>query len=182
MQIAGASAGVVRTQDGRLAQIWDTTRWNLDFPAELAGQPSLRFQGAPAVFGRDLAGNKKSIYAITQDGRLAQIWDTTRWNLDFPAELAGQPSLRFQGAPAVFGRDLAGNKKSIYAITQDRRLAQIWDTTRWNLDFPAELAGQPSLRFQGAPAVFGRDLAGNKKSIYTITHDRRLAQIWDTSV
>jgi subtilisin family serine protease len=49
-----------------------------------------------AVFGRDPAGNKKSIYAITSDGRLVQIWDTTRWNLSFPAELANAGSLRFQ--------------------------------------------------------------------------------------
>ena len=49
-----------------------------------------------AVFGRDAAGDNKSIYAVTGDGRLAQIWDTTRWNLSFPAELANAGSLRFQ--------------------------------------------------------------------------------------
>ena len=170
----------VVTSDARLAQLWDTDRWNLDFPAELGGQAGLRFQGSPAVFGRDLPGNKKSIYVVTSDGRLAQLWDTDRWNLDFPAELGGQAGLRFQGSPAVFGRDLAGNKKSIYVVTNDARLAQLWDTDRWNLDFPAELGGQAGLRFQGSPAVFGRDLPGNKKSIYVVTSDGRLAQLWDT--
>ena len=170
----------VVTADGRLAQVWDTDRWNLDFPAELSGQPELRFQAGPAVFGRDAGANKKSLYAITTDGRLAQVWDTDRWNLDFPAELAGQPGLRFRGAPAVFGRDAGANKKSLYAITTDGRLAQVWDTDRWNLDFPAELAGQPGLRFRGAPAVFGRDAGANKKSLYAITTDGRLAQVWDT--
>ena len=171
----------VVTIEGRLAQIWDTTRWNLDLPAELAGQPNLRFQGSPAVFGRDAAANKKSLYAITADGRLIQVWDTSKWNHDFPAAAAGQPNLRFQGSPAVFGRDPAGNKKSIYAITTDGRLAQLWDTTQWNVDFPAEATSQPNLRFQGGPAVFGRDAAGNKKSLYVVTTDGRLAQLWDTT-
>ena len=101
-----------------------------------------------AVFGRDAAGDKKSLYAITTQGRLAQLFDTTKWNIDFPAEATNQPSLRFQGSPAVFGRDPAGNKKSIYAVTTDGRLVQIWDTTQWNLSFPAELANAGSLRFQ----------------------------------
>ena len=169
------------TADGRLIQVWDTSQWNHDFPAAAAGQPTLRFQGSPAVFGRDPAGNKKSIYAITTDGRLAQIWDTTQWNIDFPAEATNQPNLRFQGSPAVFGRDPAGNKKSLYLATTDGRLVQIWDTTQWNVDFPAELAGQAGLRFPGTPAVFGRDPAGNKKSIYAVTTDGRLVQIWDTT-
>ena len=147
---ANTKSNYVVTSDGRLAQLWDTDRWNLDFPAELGGQPGLRFQGSPAVFGRDLAANTKSIYVVTSDGRLAQLWDTDRWNLDFPAELGGQPGLRFQGSPAVFGRDLAANTKSIYVVTSDGRLAQLWDTDRWNLDFPAELGGQPALRFEGA--------------------------------
>lgn len=30
-------------------------------------------------------GDQKSIYVITADGRLAQLWDTDVWNLDFPA-------------------------------------------------------------------------------------------------
>jgi len=134
-----------------------------------------------AVFGRDPADDKKSIYAVTTQGRLAQLFDTTKWNLDFPAEAANQPTLRFQSAAAVFGRDPADNKKSLYAITTDGRLAQVFDTTKWNLDFPAEAANQPKLRFAGGPAVFGRDAAGNKKSIYAITTDGRLAQIWDTT-
>ena len=167
------------TGDGRLAQIYDENGWNLDFPAEGAGQPGLRFTGSPAVFGRDLARNLKSIYAITSDGRLAQIYDENGWNLDFPAEGAGQPGLRFTGSPAVFGRDLARNLKSIYAITSDGRLAQIYDENGWNLDFPAEGAGQPGLRFTGSPAVFGRDLIRNTKSIYAMTGDGRLAQIYD---
>jgi hypothetical protein len=166
--------------DGNLAQIWDTDKWNFDLPVELSGNPSIRFTSSPAVFGRDSAGNKKSLYAITTDGRLAQIWDTNKWNLDFPAELSGNPGLRFTGSPAVFGRDSAGNKKSLYAVTTDGRLAQVWDTDKWNLDFPAELSGNPGLRFTGSPAVFGRDSAGNKKSLYAITKDGRLAQIWDT--
>ncbi|MFA5179674.1 MAG: hypothetical protein WC405_00010 [Syntrophales bacterium] len=168
------------TTDGRLAQIWDTDRWLLDFPAEKAGQGELRFQGSPAVFPTNAAGNKKSIYAITADGRLAQVWDSDRWILDFPAEKAGQGELRFQDSPAVFPDNAAENKKSIYAITTDGRLAQIWDTDCWNLDFPAEKAGQGELRFQNNPAVFPTNAAGNKKSIYAITADGRLAQIWDS--
>jgi hypothetical protein len=170
------------TNDGRLTQLWDTNVWNLDFPAELAGQGGLRFQGSPAVFGRDQEANETSVYAITNDGRLAQLWDTNVWNLDFPAELAGQGGLRFQGSPAVFERDPAANKKSIYAITNDGRLAQLWDTNVWNLDFPADLAGQGGLRFQGSPSVLGRDAAANKKSIYAITTTGQLTQVWDTDV
>ena len=133
------------------------------------------------MFGRDPADNKKSLYAITTDGRLAQIWDTTKWNIAFPAEQAGQPNLRFQGSPAVFGRDPAANRKSLYAITTDGRLIQVWDTTQWNHDFPAAAAGQPNLRFQGSPAVFGRDPADDKKSIYAVTTQGRLAQLFDTT-
>jgi predicted nucleic acid-binding protein len=169
----------VLTDDGRLAQVWDDNGWHLDFPADGAGHGSLRFQGSPAVFGRDLARNTKSIYIVTSDGRLAQVWDDNGWHLDFPAESAGQASLRFQGSPAVFGRDLARNTKSIYIVTSDGRLAQVWDDNGWHLDFPADGAGQASLRFQGSPAVFGRDLARNTKSIYLVTTDGRLAQVWD---
>ena len=112
-----------------------------------AYQPSLR---------TNAAANKKSIYLLTTDGRLAQVWDTDRWHLDFPAEAAGQGGLRFQNGVAVFATNASANKKSIYAITTDGRLAQVWDTGRWNLDFPAEAAGQGGLRFQGIPAVFRR--------------------------
>jgi hypothetical protein len=119
----------------------------------------LRFQGGIAVFPTKAEENKKAIYAVTTDGRLAQIWDTTTWNVDFPAEVAGPAGLRFQGgiagiavppAPAsgaVFPTKAEENKKDIYAITTDGRLAQIWDTNQWNLDFPAELAGSTGLRF-----------------------------------
>ena len=100
----------------------------------------VNFKGRPAVFPTNARANKKSIYVLTTDGRLAQIWDTDRWNLDFPAETAGQRGLRFQGSPAVFPTNAGGNKKSIYVLTTDGRLAQIWDTDRWNLDFPAEVA------------------------------------------
>ena len=136
------------TTDGRLAQIWDTDRWNLDFPVENTSQAGLRFGGDPAVFGRDAAGDKKSIYAVTFDERLAQIWDTDGWNVDFPVEHTDQPGLRVRPTPAVFVRETAGNKKSIYAVTSEGRLAQIWDTDQWNLDFPAELAGRQDLRFR----------------------------------
>jgi hypothetical protein len=168
------------TTDGRLAQIWDTTHWELDFPAELAGHAQLRFQHGVAVFPTNAQDNKKAIYAITTDGRLAQIWDTDHWELDFPAELAGHAQLRFKGIAAVFPTNAADNKKSIYAITTDGRLAQIWDSNQWELDFPAELAGHGSLRFQPFPAVFATNGEDNKKSIYVITEDGRLAQIWDT--
>ncbi|MGE0729408.1 MAG: hypothetical protein AB7O92_12200 [Acidimicrobiia bacterium] len=167
------------TTDGRLAQLWDTDQWNLDSPAELAGQQNLRFQGTPAVMPTTHGPNKKSIYAITTDGRLAQLWDTDQWQLDFPAELAGQQNLRFQGTPAVMPTTHGPNKKSIYAITTDGRLAQLWDTDQWQLDFPAELAGQQNLRFQGTPAVMPTTHGPNKKSIYAITTDGRLAQLWD---
>jgi hypothetical protein len=85
------------TTNGRLAQIWDTTTWNLDFPAEIAGPAfaGLRFQGGIEVLPTKAEENKKNIYAITTDGRLAQIWDTNQWNVDFPAELAGSTGLRF---------------------------------------------------------------------------------------
>ena len=129
----------VITEDGRLAQIWDTDHWELDFPAEAAGFGSLRFQQGVTVFSTNAEDNKKAIYAITTDGRLAQIWDSNRWELDFPAELAGHAQLRFQGIPAVFPTNAEDNKKSIYAITTDGRLAQVWDTNQWKLDFPNEL-------------------------------------------
>jgi hypothetical protein len=46
------------------------------FPVEAAGQGGLRFQGSVAVFPTNAAANKKSIYLLTTDGRLAQVWDT----------------------------------------------------------------------------------------------------------
>lgn len=168
------------TSDGRLAQIWDDHQsWHLDFPAEIAGFSSIRFQGSPAVFPRDPVRNLKSLYLTTTDGRLAQVWDDEGWHLDFPAELAGQHNLRFLGTPAVFPRDPFRNLKTVYATTTDGRLTQIWDHDGWNLDHPAERAGFPELRFQGSPAGFGRDLARNLKSLYAVTIDGRLAQIWD---
>jgi hypothetical protein len=77
--------------------VYDAAGWHLDFPAEAAGQASLRFEGSPAVFGRDPMRNTKSIYAMTIEGRLAQVYDGAGWHLDFPAEAAGQATLRFQG-------------------------------------------------------------------------------------
>jgi len=162
--------------DGQLMQIGP---W--DYPARMARREDLRFAPSPCVFPQVLNTNKKSLYALTADGRLAQVWDTNNgWNLDFPAELAGYPELRFTGSPAVFGRDPEHNKKSLYAVTTDGRLAQVWDTNRWNLDFPAELAGRGDLRFAGSPAVLGRDAAHNKKAVYAVTIDGHLAQLWDT--
>jgi hypothetical protein len=75
--------------------------------------------------------NTKSIYVLTTDGRLAQVYDGAGWNLDFPAEAAGQATLRFQGSPAVFGRDPVSNTKSIYALTTDGRLTQVYDGGGW---------------------------------------------------
>jgi hypothetical protein len=52
----------------------------------------LRFQGAPAVFPTNASANEKSIYVLTMDGRLAQVWDNhpggPGWHVDFPAELS----------------------------------------------------------------------------------------------
>ena len=136
------------THAGELAQIWDDNRWHLDFPAANAGHGDLRFLSSPAVFGRDLVNNKKSIYAITDDGQLVQIWDDNRWHLDFPATASNATHASFLDSPAVFGRDLVNNKKSIYAITRDGQLVQIWDDNRWHLDFPAANAGHGDLRFE----------------------------------
>ena len=46
----------------------------------------MRFQNGLTVFPTNAADNKKSIYATTTDGRLAQLWDADRWFLDFPLE------------------------------------------------------------------------------------------------
>lgn len=175
------------TLEGQLTQIWDNNPggagWHLDFPASLAGNPDIRFQGRVAIFPRSAAQNKKSIYAITVEGRLAQIWDTDVWNIDYPAEISGHPDLRFMGSPAVFPTHAEKNEKSIYALTSDGRLAQIWDNNPggagWHLDFPAELAGYPGMRFKSGPVAFVVDPRRNLKSIYAITTDGRLAQIWD---
>ena len=169
----------VATTEGRLTQVYDAEGWHLDFPAEAAGSPNLRFQGSPAVFGRNPVRNTKSIYAVTTDGRLAQVYDAEGWHLDFPAEAAGSPNLRFQGSLAVFGRDPVRNTKSICAVTTEGRLAQVYDAEGWHLDFPAEAAGSPNLRFQGSPAVFGRDPVRNTKSIYAVTTEGRLVQVYD---
>ena len=132
---------------------WDPcTGWgSIDGTKLLNGIANLMYEtGARRVFGRDLARNLKSIYVVTTDGKLAQIYDQNGWNLDFPAEAADQgqfAGLRFIGSPAVFGRDPARNLKSIYAVTSDGRLAQIYDQNGWNLDFPTEAA---VLRFQGS--------------------------------
>ena len=161
----------VITSGSRVAQVYDTDVWNLDFPAEAAGQGGLRFQGLAVV---STTPPKKSICALTTDGRLAQIYDTDIWNLDFPAEAAGQDGLRFQALAVV---STTPPKKSICALTTDGRLAQIYDTDRWNLDFPAEAAGQDGLRFQALAVV---STTSPKKSICALTTDGRLAQIYDT--
>ncbi|WP_315820771.1 hypothetical protein [Paraflavitalea speifideaquila] len=132
--------------------------------AIIENTPELRvdFKSRPAVFPTNAEDNKKSIYVVSNHGRLYQLWDTDHWNLDFPAELAGHTQLRFQQFPAVFATNEEDNKKSIYAITTDGRLAQIWDTDHWNLDFPAELANHVQLRFQKGVIVFSTDAGDNK--------------------
>jgi hypothetical protein len=122
----------------------DTDRWNFNCPAELAGYPNLKFQPGVAVYPRP--GGLTCIYAVTTDGRLAQLWDTPSWRLDFPAEAAGFRDLRFLPDVAVYPRE-GGTKKSIYVVTTGGRLAQLWDTDHWNLDFPVEAAGARELRF-----------------------------------
>jgi hypothetical protein len=108
--------------------------------------PILVHRGARRVFGRDWARNTKSIYAVTTDGRLTETYDAEGWHLNFPAEAAGSANLRFQCTPAVFGRDLALNTKSIYVATTDGRLAQVYDAAGWHLDFPGRgcWAGKPA--------------------------------------
>jgi hypothetical protein len=68
--------------------VWDDIAWHVDFPAENAGQAGLRFQSGPAVFPTNAPANKKSIYVVTSDGRLAQVWDDVAWHLDFPLQTA----------------------------------------------------------------------------------------------
>jgi hypothetical protein len=159
------------TREGRLAQIYntsDSTHWRLDFPAErVPGHSefqSLRFQNGVAVFPTNATANKKALYVVTTDGQLAQVWDTTAWNLVFPAHLAGQPSLRFESGVAVFPIDAAANKKAIFAVTTYGQLAQVSETDRWNLEFiPIDMsAGNfilPS-RTVGSFAKQGKVLAG----------------------
>jgi hypothetical protein len=74
-------------RDGRELHWTSSDRWNMSFPAELAGYFG-RFRPGAVVFGRDPAADKKSIIAVTTNGRLVQLWDTERWNSNFPAELA----------------------------------------------------------------------------------------------
>ncbi len=155
----GQKAIYAITTEGRLAQLWDTHVWNIDFPAEHGREDlqTLRFQGSPAAVVHNPATGKKAIYAITTEGRLAQLWDTHVWNIDFPAEHGREDlqTLRFQGSPAAVVRNPATGKKAIYAITTEGRLAQLWDTHVWNIDFPAEHGREDlqTLRFQGSPAV-----------------------------
>jgi hypothetical protein len=167
------------TDDGRLAQLWDENMWRLDFPAERTPAGGLRFIGTPSAAFRDQGDNQKTIITITTDGRLAQLWDEDRWNLDFPAELGGRPDLRFDGSPVVAMRDKERNRKVIVALTRDNRLAQIWDDDRWHVDFPAELAGHGGLRFRGSPDVALRSSDRNRKTVFAVTVDGRLAQLWD---
>jgi hypothetical protein len=127
------------TADGRLAQLWDTDRWNLSFPAELAGLPVKVKWSSVAVVVRDPIANKKTIVAVDGDGSLVQLWDTDQWNMSFPGELAGYFG-RFRPGAVVFGRDPIADKKTIIAVTTNGRMIQLWDTDRWNSNFPAELA------------------------------------------
>lgn len=52
-------------------------------------------------------------------------------------ESVGRPDLRFQ---AVAAMQAASGKKEVFLLTPSKRLAHVYDTDRWNLDFPAELA------------------------------------------
>lgn len=113
---------------------------------------SLRFQNGVAVFPTNATANKKSIYVVTTDGQLAQVWDTTSWNLVFPAALAEQPELRFENSVAVFPIDAAANKKSIYAITTQQQLAQMSETDRWRLEYPAIDVRVPAKKTTTVPA------------------------------
>lgn len=53
--------------------------------------------GPPLLAAFPTDADENVIYAITTNGRLAQILDTNKWNVDFPAEIAGPPfaSLKF---------------------------------------------------------------------------------------
>jgi hypothetical protein len=50
------------------------------------------------VFGRHFMNNTKSIYVMTADGRMAQVWDDNGWHLDFPVESTAHAALRFDGS------------------------------------------------------------------------------------
>ncbi|HSA62293.1 MAG TPA: hypothetical protein VLE03_08645, partial [Nitrospiraceae bacterium] len=79
----------VLTTDGRLGQVWDTDRWNLDFPADLSVScgKSKKFVGNQAAF--PVSPEKKWILLLTDTGRLMQLWDTDVWNSVYPTELGG---------------------------------------------------------------------------------------------
>lgn len=167
------------TAGGRLMQLWsENGTWHKDFPAELAGQPNLRFSGSISVHQKT-DNNTKVIAAITQDGRLAQLWDDDLWHLDFPCELAGYPELRFANTIDGFARFTDVSRKNFYLVTSDGRLAQVWDESEWKLDFPAELGGRSDLRFKPRVRVMKRSYGENLKDITLVSTDGDLCWLWD---
>ena len=166
------------TDNGRLAQIWeDTGGWHISFPAEDAGYTGT-FKGGVAVFPTDKPTFKKAIYAVTDNGKLMQLWDAWGpWQKDFPAEMAGYTGT-FKAGVAVFPTNVSTIKKAIYAVTSNGRLAQIWDTTSWNISYPAEDAGY-TRTIRGSVAVFATDASNFKKAIYAVTDNGKLIQLWD---
>jgi hypothetical protein len=167
----------VVTNNGKLAQIWDTNKWNISFPAELAGYAG-KFIGGVAAFSTDETNFKKALYAVTEDRRLTQIWDTSSWNISFPGGILEYQEA-FKGGIAAFPLDETNFKKALYAVTTDGRLAQLWDTNGWNMNFPTELGGYEN-RFIRGVAAFATDAGEFKKALYAVTDDGRLTQIWDT--
>ncbi len=124
-----------------LARTGTQWQWNLDFPAELAGQAALRFSPRVAVFPRSAASNKKSVFVATSDGRLAQIWDTNQWNLDFPIDVEQSTRARISSRafgvalPSAFATSTGRNLKSIYCVASDGNLVQVWDRPSVQLPF-----------------------------------------------
>jgi hypothetical protein len=163
------------TTDGRLAQVWDSKRWqwHIDFPAELAGSSSITFQGTPGALHTRFG---KSVFAVTADGRFAQVWEDGAWHVDFPAELAGHTGTRFNGQVNAASHSLG--PWTVVAVTDDGQLAKVWNDGAWHLDYPAALSGHGGLRFQGRVDVDGHGTRGEVE-IFALVTDGRIAHFFD---
>jgi len=177
----GASSCFAVTADGRLVQIRrpkDQTATQYSFPSEEAQAFDLRFQPGVVAFEHGVNQERYTIFAITTEGRLAQLVFADGWQIGFPAESAWNTRVLFQPGLAlqVYGLE----RISIYGTLLDGQLVHLIGTDRWIMELPAQFVldkpGSP-FRYRPGVTVARGDENGKREAVFVVARDGRMVHL-----
>ncbi len=179
---------VAITTEGKLLHLWNDetgNAWHGEFPAELAGIGSARFQDGATIIKHNKWGGQ-TIAAITKEYELIILnyHSGSNWTFHEPIKKLGQSTFKFYSLPAIGTIDESsfGIRLAIIGIATDK-IIQLYqdDRKNWIFDCPNCLAAQPTMEMASSPAVLFLNANYARKMILCKTKDGRYPKIYDTS-